>query len=535
MSETVLHSPETTPPPRARRSLGQRAWLIIKAIEVRLRFILVLLVSFVVIGYWDTIKNYWEKWTRPAQTATGLASDQEFYCPMHPSVVRTSLDPGDKLPSCPICGMPLSKRKKGQAAELPEGVLARVQLSPERIHLAGIETAPVDYQPLAREVRTVGYVDFDESRLSRVTSRVDGFVEKLYVDRTFGTVVANEPLAEVYSPELYSTVQELLMTLKRGSPELVASGRERLKLLGISDQEIDEIIKSGKATQRLVLRSARSGHVIRKEIVLGDRIMAGQMLFEVADLSVVWIEAEVFERDIGLLRVGQKVTASVPAYPHRTFEGQVALIHPHLESQTRTNRVRFEIANPGHDLRPGMYANVRIEMPIRELEPFKSRLFSSQAAAGEDDESLIAFQKVCPVTGLKLGSMGKPIKKVVEGKTVFLCCPACEEKLNKDPQTYLAKLAPPPEDQVLAVAERAVIDTGTRKVVYVEREPGVFEGVAVELGPRAGEFYPVLSGLSPGDRVAAAGAFLVDAETRLNPAAAGTFYGASGKATENQR
>jgi Cu(I)/Ag(I) efflux system membrane fusion protein len=182
-----------------------------------------------------------------------------------------------------------------------------------------------------------------------------------------------------------------------------------------------------------------------------------------------------------------------------------------------------------------MYANVRIEMPIRELEPFKSRLISSQAAAGEDDESLIAFQKVCPVTGLKLGSMGKPIKKVVEGKTVFLCCPACEEKLNKDPQTYLAKLAPPPEDQVLAVAERAVIDTGTRKVVYVEREPGVFEGVAVELGPRAGEFYPVLSGLSPGDRVAAAGAFLVDAETRLNPAAAGTFYGASGKATENQR
>ncbi len=239
-------------PPRS--SPRRRIWLVIKAIEVRLRFILVLLVSFLLIGYWDSIANRWEKWMRPAQAAANLASDQEFYCPMHPNVVRASLDPGGKPPGCPICGMPLSKRKKGQAGELPEGVLARVQLSPQRIHLAGIETAAVEYRPLAREVRTVGYVDFDESRLSRVTSRVDGFVEKLYVDRTFGTVVANEPLAEVYSPELYSSVQELLMTAKRGAPELVASGRERLRLLGISNQEIDELIKSGKASQRLVLR-----------------------------------------------------------------------------------------------------------------------------------------------------------------------------------------------------------------------------------------------------------------------------------------
>ncbi len=270
--------------------------------------------------------------------------------------------------------------------------------------------------------------------------------------------------------------------------------------------------------------------MIRKEVVLGDRIMAGKMLFEVADLSVVWIEAEVFERDIGFLRVGQKVTASVPAYPHRTFEGEVSLIHPHLESQTRTNRVRFEIQNPGHDLRPGMYANVRIETPLHELEPFKTRVAALQSSAGEDDESLIALQKVCPVTGLKLGSMGKPIKKVVDSKTVFLCCAACEERLKKDPETYLAKLAPPPEGQVLAVPEQAVIDTGDRKIVYIQRDGGVFEGVAVELGPRAGNFYPVLSGLSPGDRVAAAGAFLVDAETRLNPAAAGAFFGASGGA-----
>lgn len=508
-----------------------RTKLIVKAIEVRLRFILVLLLTFVVIGYWDTLKNYWDKWTRPAATLTGLASDQQFYCPMHPAVVRDSLDPGGKVPNCPICGMPLAKRTRGETADLPEGVLARVQLSPERVALAGLKTVAVDYRPLAKEVRTVGYVDFDESRLSRVTSRVEGFVEKLYVDKTFGTVTAGEPLAEVYSPQLYSTVQELLMTLKRGSAELVASGRERLRLLGIEDREIDELIKSGKATQRLVLRAPRSGHVIRKEIVQGDRITAGMTLFEVADLLVVWVEAEAYERDLGFLQVGQTVKATVPAYPNRVFEGKVSLIHPHLEGPTRTNRVRFEIANEGHELRPGMYANVLIEIPIQNLEPFKTQLTSHQHPAGQDDESLIAFQKICPVTGQKLGSMGKPIKRTVLGKTVFLCCAGCIDKLEKNPQTYLAKLAPPPENQVLAVPERAVIDTGTKKVVYVEREPGVFECVAVELGPRTGDVYPVLSGLSPGDRVAETGAFLVDAETRLNPAAAGTFYGASGSPT----
>ena len=133
---------------------------------------------------------------------------------MDPQVVRSTYEPNGDVPNCPICGMPLSMRKKGEAAKLPEGITGRVQLSPERIQLAGIKTVPVEYRPMAQETKTVGYVAYDESRLSRIVSRVDGYVEKLYVDETFTVVHKGDPLAEIYSPELYSTAQELILATR---------------------------------------------------------------------------------------------------------------------------------------------------------------------------------------------------------------------------------------------------------------------------------------------------------------------------------
>jgi len=127
-------------------------------------------------------------------------------------------------------------------------------------------------------------------------------------------------------------------------------------------------------------------------------------------------------------------------------------------------------------------------------------------------------QGVCPVTGAKLGSMGEPIAVEVEGRKVWVCCAGCPEKLQAEPAKYLARLSPAPRDQVLSVPESAVVDTGKRKVVYVESEPGVFEGREVLLGPRVGNRYPVIEGLFPGEKVAATGAFLIDAESRINPA-----------------
>ena len=532
-NQPIPDTPESNakPPNRTRWQRAKFAWQLI---EVRLRFIGILVAIGLLFAWWNTILNYWDKWTRPDAAAVALDSGTEFFCPMDPQVVRDSLEPNGEIPKCPICGMPLSKRKKGEAPELPPGVVGRVQLSPERVQMAGIATVPVSYQPLEREVRTVGYVTYDESRLSQIVTRVSGYIEKLHVDRTFATVSAGEKLAEIYSPDLYKAVQELVLLSSSRVGNLLADGREKLRLLGISDTEIDAILNSGNVTPRLTIRSPQQGHVVRKNIVDGSSVREGDVLFEVADLSAVWIEADVYEKDIALLREGQAVEATVEAYPGLVFQGKVSLVHPHLERATRTNRVRFELENPNHELRPGMYATVRMTTPISHLEPFASEIARRrQRPLTDDAEAWIAWQKKCPVTNLKLGSMGRPLPVRLGSETVYICCKGCEGKLQANPAQYLQELSPPPTDAVVSVPQQSVIDTGSRKIVYVEREQGLYEGVEVVLGPRAGEFYSVLSGLSPGDRVAAAGAFLIDAETRLNPAAASAYFGASGGPQES--
>jgi len=456
----------------------QKFRLVGLVILKRVRFIAVLASVGMFIGYWDTVMNYWEKWTQPQSVASReLEPGQEFYCPMDPQVIRSTYEPNGDVPKCPICGMPLSVRKKGEAAKLPEGITGRVQLSPERIQLAGIKTVPVEYRPVARQTKTVGYVTFDESRLSRIVSRVDGYVEKLYVNETYTVVHKGDPLAEVYSPELYSTARELVLATRDGGvADLAVAARNKLLLLGVSHQEIDGIAASGQPSPRLVIRSPQEGYVVDKKIVVGASVEAKMTLFEVADLSIVWVEADVYEKDIPFLQVGQEVEATVEASRYRTFAGKLALIYPQLDAATRTNRVRFVLDNPQHELRPGMFATVRINTPLETIEPFKS-------AAVRRGQIMLS----------------------TSGRT-----------------------SDPPPNEFLVVPERAVVDTGSKKVVYVEREPGMFEGVEVELGPRQGELYPVIKGLSPGDKVAAAGGFLIDAETRLNPAAASTYFGASG-------
>jgi membrane fusion protein, copper/silver efflux system len=438
----------------------QKIKMVLKVIEVRLRFIAVLLLTFLVIVYWDTIANHWEKWTRPATAASSdMLAGEEYYCPMDPGVIRDRPDPGGKTPHCPICGMPLSLRKIGVKEPLPPGVTGRVQLSPERVQLAGVQTVEVAYRPMTLQTVTVGNVAYDESRLSRIVSRVGGYVEKLYVDRTFVPVAKGDPLAEIYSPELFATSQELLLASRRNANEdLVRNARERLKLLGVADEEIESIISSGKALPRLTLRAPRGGQVIGKQIVAGMKVDEGMTLLEIVDLSVVWIEADVFEKDIGNLHIGQTIEATVEAIPGKTFTGKIAAVYARLNTDTRTNRVRFEVNNDSSDLRPGMFATVRIDTPLTSLKAF--------------------------------------------------------ENIAKD-------------GQVPAVPEAAVIDTGVQKIVYIERKPGIFEGVEVELGPQVGGYYPIAKGLEPGQKIVAAGSFLIDAETRLKPVAV-AYTGTSG-------
>jgi Cu(I)/Ag(I) efflux system membrane fusion protein len=227
---------DPSPPEPSRGSaLGKSLWFVFKAIEIRLRFVAILVAMGLVIGYWDAIKNYWDKWTRPAGAAIAVAAGEEFYCPMHPSVVRDKPDPGGAIPKCPICGMPLSKRKKGEQAELPEGIISRVQLSPYRVALAGIRTVEAELRPLSLDVRTVGYVAIDERKLSRIVFRASGYVEKLYVNESFAEVSAGDPLAEIYSPDLYSAAQELLIARRGSTSGLAEIATEKLRLLGVPD------------------------------------------------------------------------------------------------------------------------------------------------------------------------------------------------------------------------------------------------------------------------------------------------------------
>jgi len=459
----------------------QKLWLVGLVIMKRVRFIAILAGVGLFICNWDAVKSHWDRWTHPRATANReLPPGQEFFCSMDPQVVRTTYEPNGDVPGCPICGMPLSIRVQGQKEELPAGITGRVALTSERVQMAGIKTVTVGYRRVVRQTKTVGYVTYDESRLSRVVSRVGGYVERLFVDKTFTMVHKGDRLAEIYSPEFYSAAKELILARRFGVSRDVADS-EKLLLLGVSEAELREIADSKEPPTRLVIRAPQSGFVVEKKVVAGASVEAKMTLFELADLSTVWVEAEVYENDIAFLQPGQKVAATVETYLNRTFPGELTSIYPRVEATTRTNRIRVRLENANNELRPGMYAAVTIDTPLETIEPYKT----------------LAAKTARMI----------PVGRTGDGQT--------DGTAN-------------PRGEFLVVPEQAVVDTGAKKVVYVERKEGLFEGVEVELGPRQDDFYPVLNGLAAGDRVAAAGGFLVDAETRLNPAAASTYFGASG-------
>lgn len=248
-----------------------------------------------------------------------------------------------------------------------------VMLTTEHAERIGVTYAPVTLGPLATEVRTVAQVTFDETRVEAISPKIDGWVEELYVNYTGQPVERGQPLLAVYSPMLVTAQQELLLAGKlsadvaAGTPEarsgaadLRESARRRLAFWDIPASAIERIERTGEVQKTLVLRSPTSGVVIEKAVLNGQRIMAGDALYRVADLSSVWLEGEVFERDLPAVRPGQLVTATFEALPGEARRGQISYVYPTLNPETRTARVRVTLPNPGLALKPGMYATIHV-------------------------------------------------------------------------------------------------------------------------------------------------------------------------------
>jgi hypothetical protein len=407
-----------TADPRVWTFAARRSWgPALRMVLVRLRFPAILVLGFLLVGKWDVLRNYWDTFTRPARpddsASRAVSNDTEYFCPMDPGVVS------DWPSKCGICNMALVRRKRGAAVALPDGIVARMQLSPYRVQLAGIRTAPAGYLPLKREAESAGIVQ-----------RASG-AGPILVRTTF---------------------------------------------------------------------SSRDGRLVH----------------EGAAVDVA--------------------CAEIPAHPE--FHGVVCKVTHALGED---DEVTVEVEDGRSKLRDGMVVTIRIRQPISEIEPFQSLPSDLPAlkpaeqrlvyTCADHPESLREAAGRCPVDRNELEQTVLadnqrlrwwcPMHPDVTAERGGGRCEACGGmRLRPRVVTYR------PPGEVLAVPESAVVDTGKSQVVFVERMPGIFDGVAVTLGPRCGDFYPVVQGLEQGQRVAVAGAFLLDAETRLNPSLVASYFGA---------
>lgn len=323
---------------------------------VRLRFIGLTAGAALAIACADDIWALARSLVHRAPPAESPRTPAEYFCPMHPGVVR------GEAGNCPMCGMPLSQR-----APAPGLATAHVELSPARVRLAGVATAPVARRPLHKSVEAAATVEYDERRLIRVSTRFKGRVDRLFVDAIGARVQKGEPLAALYVPELVGPAREIIKAQKAKS-EQFAVVQQQLKLWGLTQRQIDRIVASGDATH-VDFDSPISGTVVAKNIVLGDAVMDGAPLFTVADLSHVWVVARVYEDEVGMIAPGQAVELTAAAWPGKIFAGRVALIEPTVDRETRTVGARVELPNPQALLKPGMFLRARFEVSLGEALP----------------------------------------------------------------------------------------------------------------------------------------------------------------------
>ena len=249
-----------------------------------------------------------------------------------------------------------------------------VQLTDRAARAIGVTFATAKRETLDRSIRTVGAVGYDETRLTHLNPKIEGWVERLHVDFTGAPVERGQPMLDVYSPRLVTAQEELILARRladeaegerasRNAAELLDAARRRLAYWDIAESEIAAIEEAGEPRRTLTLRAPAGGVVVAKNVVEGGRIAPGMTVFEIADLSTVWVEGEVFEKDLSLATEGQTARVTFQAYPGEVFEGEITYVYPTVSMESRTGRVRVELENPGLRLRPGMYADITLEVP----------------------------------------------------------------------------------------------------------------------------------------------------------------------------
>jgi RND family efflux transporter MFP subunit len=283
---------------------------------------------------------------------------------------RSTMNPNEisDKPGKDSMGMEMVPFEVEEAGPSAVGGRAVVKISPERQQLIGVRTATLKVQPIHRLIRAVGRVEYAEPNISLVTLKFEGWIERLFVNSTGRLVRRGEALFEIYSPDLVSAQQEYLLALKAkeitGSSGLsvLGSAREKLKLWGITDQQVENLERTGEIKRTLTIYAPSSGFVIEKGVLLGQKIMPGENLYKIADLSTVWVLGDVYEYELPLVKKGQGAMISLSYFPGETFSGKITYIYPYLNPETRTNRVRIEVKNPGFKLKPEMYANLEIHV-----------------------------------------------------------------------------------------------------------------------------------------------------------------------------
>lgn len=364
---------------------------------------------------------------------------------MHPQI-RLS-EPG----ACPICGMDLIPLKN-DGGDQAKNV---VTLSPSAAKLAELRTMQVYRAEANHSLRLLGRLEYDETAVRTITPWIGGRIDRLYVSAVGAKVSAGQPLADLYSPEVYAAQQDLIVAKKQveamanalpisksSAAATLESARRRLRLLGIPEAEVEAMSKESAPRERVIIRSPASGTVLEQMVNQGAYVTAGSPMFRIAALDRIWVQLDAYESDLARIQQGDEVEIQVTSYPGELFEGKVTFIDPIVDPDARTARVRIEVPNSKGRLRPGMFAVAALQAPKVETH-----------------------------------------------------------------------VEPP-----LVVPDTAVLFTGERSVVFVETRAAdrlSYEARELQLGPRMGQLYPVVSGLRVGERVVVHGAFTLDAELQI--------------------